>query len=119
MQTSKLLPVLAVLSGGLIELSACATEPATTGGNVITAAPGGYFEIKLQSIGPGEYAAPPTLTPAAAPRVQFLSVEYVGPYVPAGVTQLFHFRAVSAGLSTIRFESTGMGRVVEDTVDVR
>jgi hypothetical protein len=100
-------------------LAACATEPATTGGNVITAYAGRQFDIRLQNVGPGEYGAPPAIMPAVTPRVQFLSVEDVGPYVPAGVTQLFHFRALSAGRATIRFERGGVvPRVLEDTVDV-
>jgi hypothetical protein len=102
-------------------LGACATEPAATSGNTITVSAGENFDIRLQNIGPGEYGAPPAIGPVMTPRVQFLSVEEVGPYVPAGVTQLFHFKALSAGQATIRFESSGAGmsRAVEDTVEVR
>jgi hypothetical protein len=71
--------------------------------------------MKLQSIGPGEYASPPAVSSSV---VQFLDVRLVTPHVPAGVTQEFRFRAMKAGTAVIRFTQTVSGSTVESTVRV-
>ncbi|MDP1859567.1 MAG: hypothetical protein Q8K82_12905 [Gemmatimonadaceae bacterium] len=74
------------------------------------------LRIRLQTIGPGEYVSPPTVT---GPALLFVSVGVVGPSVPAGPTQEFRFRAVSRGQAIIEFHHTQSNPVVSDTVIVR
>jgi len=76
---------------------------------------GDRIDVTLQSIGPGEYASPPTLS---SPAVAFLGVGYCGA-VPAGATQCFHFRAASPGQAVLTFIHSGNNGVVHDTIDVR
>lgn len=77
---------------------------------------GSQFSVTLQTIGPGEYASPPSLSSSA---VQFRDVADVSPYVPAGPTQRFRFLAVAPGSTIVRFTHTGSTPIVEDTVLVR
>lgn len=77
---------------------------------------GTQFSVTLQTIGPGEYASPPTVSSEA---VHFLDVSLVSPYVPAGPTQRFRFDATTRGKAIIVFQHSGTTRIVEDTVDVR
>ena len=88
----------------------------------LTVPAGTAFSVTLQSIGPGEYASPPTVSSGA---VQFLDVSVVGPYVPAGPTQQFRFNATTRGNAIIVFQHTGgdippgmIELIVEDTVRV-
>ena len=82
----------------------------------LSLAVGQELALTFQSIGPGEYASPPAIS---SPAVEFRDVALVTPAVPAGVTQRFRFRAVAPGQAVIRFEHTGQGPAVEDTVDVQ
>ena len=82
----------------------------------LTVPAGTEFTVTLQTIGPGEYGSPPTLSSGA---VHFLDVSLVSPYVPAGPTQRFRFDATTRGKAIIVFQHTGNTRTVEDTVDVR
>ena len=77
---------------------------------------GSPFSVTLQTIGPGEYASPPSLSSSA---VQFRDVADVSPYVPAGPTQRFRFLAVAPGNTIVRFTHTDRNPMVEDTVLVR
>ena len=77
---------------------------------------GDELGIKLQTVGPGEYSSPPAITGSA---VRFLGVALVGPYVPAGPTQVFRFKAVALGQAIIQFEHTDRNPAVNDTVVVR
>jgi len=100
-------------------LLACAGEPLSqteVSGERFAVSVGQTLSLKLQTIGPGEYASPPEISSAA---IRFVAMSYVGPAVPAGPTQEFRFRAVAHGLALISFRHTGMGRMVQDTVDVR
>ena len=81
----------------------------------VSARTGERIDITLQSIGGGEYASPPTLS---SPAVAFLDVGYCGT-LPAGVTQCFHFRAVSPGQAILTFTHSGNNPAVQDTVDVQ
>ena len=78
----------------------------------ISAHVGDRIDVTLQSIGGGEYS--PALSSSA---IAFLNVEYCGT-VPAGVTQCFHFRAVSPGQVLLTFTHSGMNPTVHDTVEV-
>lgn len=71
---------------------------------------------KLQTIGPGEYRNPPTIS---SPSLRFEGVVLAGPYVPAGVTQEFRFKAVAKGQAVVTFTHTENGPTIEDTVNVR
>jgi hypothetical protein len=82
----------------------------------LTVATGTRFTVTLQTIGPGEYSAPPAVSSGA---VHFVDVSLVSPYVPAGPTQRFRFEATSSGKAIIVFQHTGENRAVEDTVNVR
>jgi hypothetical protein len=81
---------------------------------------GSEFAVTLQTIGPGEFASPPTVSSGA---VQFLDVSIVGPNAPAGPKQQFRFNATTGGNAIIVFRHTGAGGPemlpVEDTVRVR
>ncbi len=71
--------------------------------------------ITLQTVGPGEYTAPPQVSSAA---LRYESVRLLSPYVPAGPTQEFRFRAVSPGQAIVVFNHTGYNATITDTVVV-
>jgi hypothetical protein len=100
-------------------LAACGPEPlAQSGlpGGTLSVVVGQKIDLKLQTIGPGEYASPPAIS---SPAIRFLGVAYVGPPVPAGPTQKFSFQAVAPGMAIIVFHHTGQNPIVEDTIEVR
>jgi hypothetical protein len=72
------------------------------------------FDIRLQTVGPGEYEAPGISSPA----VRFTGVSLVPPFVPAGPTQVFRFQALNPGRATLTFHHSGMSPDVSDTVVV-
>lgn len=74
------------------------------------------LRVKLQTVGPGQYVSPPTLTGSA---LRFLGADVVGPYLPGGPTQEFRFKAVARGQTIIEFHHTQSGPAVSDTVIVR
>jgi len=82
----------------------------------LTVPVGTQFNVTLQTIGPGEYSSPPTVSSAA---VHFLDVSQTALTVPAGPTQRFRFDATTRGKGIIVFQHTGNNPTVEDTVDVR
>ena len=82
----------------------------------LTVPAGAAFSVTLQTIGPGEYASPPSVSSDA---VHFLDVSQVSPVVPAGPTQEFRFGAMRHGTAIIVFQHTGNNRTVEDTIAVR
>ena len=69
-----------------------------------TIVPGQEIDIFLQTIGPGEYGAPPTLNGSA---IAFLEVTPGGVIDPGGPTQLFHFKGVEPGTTVITFTNVG------------
>lgn len=85
----------------------------------LTVRAGTEFSVTLQTIGPGEFASPPTVSSGA---VQFLDVSIVGPNAPAGPKQQFRFNAATRGTAIVVFRHTGAGGPemlpVEDTVRV-
>lgn len=91
-------------------------DVARTESQTITVDPGAQFAITLQTIGPGAYESPPSIS---SPAVDFVDVTLVSPYVPAGPTQRFRFRAVEPGRAVIVFRHTGTMPEVRDTVQVR
>jgi hypothetical protein len=100
-------------------LTACGPEPLSQNGvpgKTLSVNVGQTLDLKLQSIGPGEYVSPPVISSTA---IRFLGVSAVGPAVPAGVTQTFSFQAVAPGSAIIVFHHSAQNPVVEDTVEVR
>jgi hypothetical protein len=63
---------------------------------------GGEVDVYFQTIGPGSYAVPPTLSGST---IEFLEVT-PGENDPGGVTQLFHFKGVATGMTVITFQHT-------------
>jgi hypothetical protein len=108
-----------LITGALLTLAACGQDtPTSVNGvpaRVLAARLGQAVDIQLQTIGPGEYRTPPTVS---APTVQFVSVALVAPAVPAGVTQRFRFQAVAPGRAVITFQHT-VGTELVDTIDVQ
>lgn len=110
---------LAALVATALGLAGCGGSPTETNGGrgeTLSVVAGRELSLTLQSIGPGEYASPPSVSSAA---IRFLDVQLVGPAVPAGVTQRFRFAALRQGRAVVVFHHTGQGPTVEDTVDVR
>ncbi len=101
-------------------LAGCDSEtPTDTNGNsgrTFTVKTGQEFEIRLQSIGPGEYRSPPGVSSSA---VRFREVRLATPHVPAGVTQLYRFEALAPGRAIVIFRHTEQSSTVIDTVDVQ
>jgi hypothetical protein len=77
---------------------------------------GDDLTVTLQSIGPGGFVSPPSVSSSA---VRFLDVSDVPPFVPAGPTEMFRFEAVERGQAIIVFRHSGSNPTVEDTVIVR
>jgi hypothetical protein len=99
-------------------LGGCGVEsvaPENGSGGRFSVRVGQELELKLQTIGPGEYVSPPVLSSSA---LRFLNVQLIGPPVPAGLTQGFRFRGVGTGRTIVEFHHSGEGRTVQDTVDV-
>lgn len=76
----------------------------------------GEVQLRLQSIGPGEYVSPPQLSSAA---VRFVGASLTGPAVPAGVTQLFSFVGAAPGTAIVTFVHTGTSGTIVDTIHVQ
>jgi hypothetical protein len=85
----------------------------------ISVAVGQELRIALWNAGPAEYESPPQIS---SPVLTFLSVDVIPPFTPAGPTQQFSFKAVSAGQAIVHFRRLLDGSVisfVEDTVRIR
>jgi hypothetical protein len=98
-------------------LAGCGQGPLETNGlpsRTVSIKAGRQLELTLQTIGPGEYVSPPRVSSAA---IRFLEVRQGTP-VPAGVTQIFRFEAVSPGVAIIVFQHKLQGPTIEDTVNV-
>jgi hypothetical protein len=79
---------------------------------------GQEIDIHMQNAGPGYFVVPPTLSDSA---LTFLEETTPGQPVPAGITQLFHFKGVASGTTIITFQNTGgfSPLTIVDTVNVR
>lgn len=94
-----------------------AREIAGSRSQAVTVALGAEFDVRLGTVGPGEYASPPAISaPAVA---SYLGVEDDGPNVPAGPRQRFRFRATARGTTLVVFHHTGTNPTITDTVEVR
>jgi len=98
-------------------LVACGSEPlGESRGETLSARVGEELSITLQTIGPGEYQSPPAVSSST---VRFVDVAYVSPFVPAGPTQRFRFRAEARGRAIVTFRHSGSSPMVHDTIEVR
>ena len=71
--------------------------------------------LTLGTVGPGQYASPPTVSATA---LVFLVDSMVGPALPSGPTQRFWFRAALPGRAVITFHHTAQVYDLQDTVEV-
>lgn len=109
----------ALLAFATIAPMACGEDVVTLtspGDAPFTFSGGTAFTIILQTVGPGAYESPPTISSGA---VRFLDVSQAAVAVPAGPTQRFRFQAVSPGRAIIAFHHSGSNPVVTDTIIVR
>jgi hypothetical protein len=100
-------------------LVACGSEPLAVSGSrdhMLSVSLGPEFSITLQTVGPGEYESQPTVFLSA---IRFLDVAFVSPFVPAGPTQRFRFKAEAQGDAIVRFRHSGDNPMVTYTVEVR
>ncbi len=72
-------------------------------GRIVVAAVGDRIEATLQTIGPGQYGNPTVSSRA----VLFLDESSVGPFIPAGLTQLYRFEAIASGQADITVPHSG------------
>ena len=100
-------------------LAGCGPEPLSlrsSDGQTLNLAVGQELDLTVQTIGPGEYLSPPSIS---SPALQFLDATLVGPYVPAGPTQLFRFKAGAPGQAIVVIQHSESNAAVNDTVNVR
>ena len=100
-------------------LGACSSEPLAVrsgGSQTLSVAIGQELDLKVQTVGPGEYQSPPSIS---SPALRFLNVTLVGPYLPAGPTQLFRFKADAAGRVIVILLHSGNDPTITDTVIIR
>jgi hypothetical protein len=113
-----------VCSSVLLLSAACASDtvvtvPNDTVSRTIDAAVGQEIHITLGNVGPALYESPPEVSSSA---VNYLGVEVVPPFTPAGPNQQFQFRAVRPGDVVVQFRRVLDGSVVsvvKDTIRVR
>jgi hypothetical protein len=72
-------------------------------GRSVVVAVGDEIDVTLQTIGPGQYGRPVV----SSRSVVFAGRSFVGPFLPAGPTQLYRFAAVAAGRARITLPHTG------------
>ena len=112
MRTPLLVVAFAILSAcGLEQLVSTYGYP----GRSLSVAVGQGLNVTLQTVGPGEYASPPTVSSVA---LRFLGDSLIGPPIPAGPTQQFRFIGQVHGQAIITFHHTGDNPTVVDTVFV-
>jgi len=100
-------------------LAGCGPEPLSlrsSNGQTLNLAVGQELDLTVQTIGPGEYVSPPSIS---SPALRFLDATLVAPYVPAGPTQLFRFKATTPGQAIVVIQHSESNRTINDTVNVR
>jgi hypothetical protein len=90
----------------------------STVGETLNVGVGQELELILQSVGPGEYKSPPTVS---SPSLQFLDATLIPPNLdlPSGLTQRFRFKGVAPGRAIVVIRHSGDNPVRSDTVNVR
>jgi len=111
---------LLLLPGALAILAGCASDRVVSveGGpsRTLSLAVGQDLALTLHTLGPGQYASPPSISGAS---LRFLADSVVPPFTPGGPTQRFWFRGEAPGRAVVTFHHTWQQTVVEDTVEVR
>ncbi len=109
-----------LLAGALVILGGCHSERiVSVEGNpsrTLSLTVGQDLALTLHTLGPGQYASPPTISGTS---VRFLADSVVPPFTPGGPTQRFWFRGESPGQAVVSFHHTVRQTVVEDTVEVK
>jgi hypothetical protein len=111
-----------VITAAALTIGACTSDSGTTvledsqTSQTIGLRVGQEVDIKLGTVGPGQFDSIPAISSTA---VRFLDVAFVGPVVPAGPRQLFRFAAQTSGIAVITFRHTGTTPAVIDTIAVR
>lgn len=99
-------------------LASCATEPLSVRGSqsqTLDIAVGQELDVTLQTVGPGQYLSPPSVSSVS---LRFLDVAFVSPSVPAGPTQRFRFEGEAPGQVIVVFQHSGNDPTITYTVDV-
>jgi hypothetical protein len=112
------IPIRLLLCSALL-LAGCGDGLVTESGRpsrTLVVKAGQELHLTLQTLGPGAYASPPSIS---SPAVRFLDESQVIPVVPAGSTQRFRFLAVLRGEAVVIFTHTGQNPVIHDTIIVR
>ncbi len=115
------LGLVARVAGALCFLAGCTTEPLEplkvrgSQGQTFSLAVGQELDVTLQTIGPGQYESPPSVSSLS---LRFLDVAFVGPFVPAGPTQEFRFEGTAPGQAIVVFTHSGNNPTITDTVNV-
>ena len=86
-----------------------------TEGETLRIAVGQELELTFQTIGPGEYESPPSISSSS---LQFLDVTAFRPAPRAGLAQRFRFKGVIPGRAIVVIHHSGSSPVIRDTVNV-
>lgn len=92
--------------------------PADGVSRTVSVAIGQELRITLGNVGAAEYESPPRISASA---LEFLGVDVIPPFTPAGPTQQFRFKAVSSGQAIVHFRrllGDSVVSFVEDTVRI-
>jgi hypothetical protein len=87
-----------------------------TEGETLRIAVGQELDLTFQTIGPGEYESPPSISSSS---LQFLDVTAFRPAPRAGLAQHFRFKGAIPGQAIVVFHHSGNSPVIRDTVIVR
>jgi len=86
-----------------------------TEGETLRIAVGQELDLTFQTIGPGEYESPPSISSSS---LQFLDVTAFRPAPRAGLAQRFRFKGAIPGRAIVVIHHSGKSPVIRDTVNV-
>jgi len=87
-----------------------------TEGETLRIAVGEELDLTLQTVGPGEYQSPPSVSSSS---LQFLDATPITPTSRWGIAQVFRFKGVASGQAIVVIRHSGNSPVMSDTVNVR
>jgi len=85
-------------------------------GQTLRVAVGEELDLTLQTVGPGEYRSPPSVSSSS---LQFLDATPITPTSRWGIAQVFRFKGVAPGQAIVVIRHSGNSPVMSDTVNVR
>ena len=85
-------------------------------GQTLRVAVGEELDLTLQTVGPGEYQSPPSVSSSS---LQFLDATPITPTSRWGIAQVFRFKGVAPGQAIVVIRHSGNSPVMSDTVNVR